>query len=117
MQCKWKLQHCEQCVPTSNSHWSLRFNAFKIIKHIKYHSTPNDPCHRVFIETERNALDVFLFSICMGVVLSLEYIRARLMALGFANFLGAFFGSVPTQIGLSRSLAVRTYMAAMGEDP
>ena len=28
------------------------------------------------------------------------------MALGFANFLGAFFGSVPTQIGLSRPLAL-----------
>lgn len=26
----------------------------------------------------------------------------ELMALGFANFLGAFFGSVPTQVGLSR---------------
>ena len=46
----------------------------------------------------------------MGVVLS----RGRLMALGFANFLGAFFGAVPTQIGLSRSLAVRMAIRDFG---
>ena len=43
----------------------------------------------------------------------------ELMALGFANFLGAFFGSVPTQVGLSRPLGrterpfVRDALAAL----
>ena len=40
---------------------------------------------------------------------------ARLMGLGIANFVGAFFGAVPTQIGLSRTSMQRRVMTRCGK--